>query len=75
MTRTDKIDFIKRVVADLGETQLGSKCGKYYALVDNGETIVAISFAGKYGYHATNIEEVSSRAINAIYKDLIQDFE
>lgn len=75
MTRINKIGFIKKIVAELGEIQLGNKCGKYYALVDNGNDVIAISFAGKYGYNTTKIEEVSPKAINDIYEDIKKDFE
>ena len=74
MSRTDRINFIKKIVAELGEIQLGNKCGKYYSLVDNGSGVIAISFAGKYGYETTKIEEVSTKSINAIYEDIKQDF-
>jgi len=45
----DKLQFIIDIVKDLGDVHLSSKCGKYYALVDNGDSVVALKFVGANG--------------------------
>lgn len=70
----EKLKFIIDIVRDLGQVQLSGKCGKYYALVDNGDSIVALYFVGKNGYDAIKIEKLKPHIIDAIYDDLYQDF-
>ena len=73
-TKKEQIAFIKKVLGEIKDTTLSSKCGKYYALVDNGLDVVALSFAGLYGYKTTKIEALSAEVINTIYEDLLVDF-
>lgn len=70
-----KREFINNLVKDLGSVTLSSACGKYYELVDNGDEIVALSFAGKYGYDTTSVSKLGTKAINTIYNDLREDFD
>lgn len=70
----EKLKFIIDIVRDLGQVQLSGKCGKYYALVDNGDSIVALYFVGKNGYDAIEIEKLKPHMIDVIYDDLYQDF-
>ena len=70
----DKLQFIIDIVRDCGDVQLDDSCGKYYALTDNGQSIMALSFVGRGGYNATPIEKLKPQVIDAIYNDLYQDF-
>ena len=70
----EKLKFIIDIVRDLGQVQLSGKCGKYYALVDNGDSIVALYFVGENGYDAIEIEKLKPHMIDVIYDDLYQDF-
>ena len=70
-----KREFINNLVKDLGSVKLSSACGKYSDLVDNGDEIVVISFAGKYGYNTTPVSKLGTKAINTIYNDLREDFD
>ena len=70
----DKLQFIIDIVKDLGQVQLSSKCGKYYALVDNGDSVVALYYLGRNGYDGVEIEKLKPQIIDAIYDDLYQDF-
>lgn len=69
----DKLKFITDIVRDCGDVQLDGSCGNYYALTENGESVVALSFV-KGGYKTTPIEKLKPKVIDAIYKDLYQDF-
>ena len=70
----DKVDFIKNTVKKLGNVKLSKACGKYYAMVDNGEETLALSFKGENGYDQTPIDNLSPQVIQAIYNDLYQNF-
>jgi len=70
----DKLEYITNLVKDLGNVILSSACGKYHNLVDNDTEVVAISFAGRYGYKMTNIEKLDAKIIDVIYEDLYNDF-
>lgn len=70
----DKLQFIIDIVKDVGDVQLGSKCGKYYALVDNGDSVVALKFVGANGYGTVALEKLKPQVIDAIYDDLYEDF-
>lgn len=74
MSRKDKINFIKRIATELGEVQLGGACGKYFSIVDNGTSVLALSFVGKYGYGSAVVDRLNGKTIDAIYGDLVQDF-
>ena len=74
MDRHGKIEYIRKLLAELGDVQLSSKCGKYYALVDNGFAVLAYSFAGKFGYKTSDIKHLPTKTIDAIYQDLRTDF-
>jgi len=69
-----KLSFINEVVRDCGSVQLSAACGKYYALTDNGKTIVALSFEGRNGYGTASLCKLPQKVIDAIYHDLYQDF-
>ena len=70
----EKLNYITNLVKDLGNVRLGKACGKYHELIDNDTDIIAISFAGKYGYEQTNIKDLDARTVNTIYDDLYKDF-
>ena len=71
----DKLKFITELVRDIQNVRLSEACGKYYDLVDNGDEIIAISFAGKYGYNTTPLKKLDSKTIDIIYNDLREDFD
>lgn len=70
----DKLQFITDIVKDLGQVQLSNKCGKYYALVDNGDYVVALKFVGANGYETVALEKLKPQIIDVIYNDLYEDF-
>ena len=70
----DKLQFIVDIVKDLGQVQLSNKCGKYYALVDNGDSVVALKFVGANGYGAVDLAKLKPQIIDVIYNDLYEDF-
>jgi hypothetical protein len=70
----DKLQFIIDTVKDLGQVQLSDKCGKYYALVDNGDSVVALKFVGANGYGTVALEKLKPQVLDAIYNDLYEDF-
>lgn len=70
----DKVEFITNIVKELGDILLTSKCGKYYAVVNNGKHVVALRFVGKNGYASSNIKMLQPKVIDLIYEDLYEDF-
>ena len=70
-----KLDFIRRIIFEIGFTHLSSRLGKYHTIVHNSDTIVVISLEGEYGYDLWNLEELDEDVINLIYEDLKTDFE
>lgn len=71
----DKLQFIIDIVKDLGDVPLSSKCGKYYALVYNGVSVVALKYIGANSYGTADLGKLSSQIINVIYDDLREDFK
>ena len=70
----DKLEFIIDIVKDLVNVPLSSKCGKYYALVYNGVSVVALKYIGAKGYGTVDLGKLSSQIINVIYDDFREDF-
>ena len=71
---SDKLQFIVDIVKELGDVGLSSACGEYFDLTYNGEDVIAISFAGKYGYNQTPVEKLNPELISTIYDDLYRDY-
>ena len=74
MSKREKINFIKRIVEEIGEVSLSSRCGDYFRLGYNGQNVLAFRFVGKYGYDTARVENLSEKNISAIYDDMIVDF-
>lgn len=70
----DKLQFIIDIVKGLVDVPLSSKCGKYYALVYNGVSVVALKYISAKGYGTAYLGKLSPRIINVIYDDLREDF-
>ena len=73
-TIKEKVEFITNIVKELGDILLTSKCGKYYAVVKSGESVVALKFVGMSGYSSSSIGKLKPKTIDLIYEDLYEDF-
>ena len=69
-----KTEFIKRVVRDVRFVLLGSQCGKYHALFENGNGDVAVSYFRGDKKLVTDLSKVSKKDIGIIERDLRKDF-
>ena len=69
-----KTEFIKRVVRDVRFVLLGSQCGKYHALFENGNGDVAVSYFEGDAKFVKNLSEVGKKDIGIIERDLRKDF-
>ena len=71
--RETKTDFIKRIVRDVRFVLLGSVCGKYHALFENGGNVVVSYFSGEHKF-VKDLDKVSKKDIGIIEMDLRKDF-
>ena len=72
--KENKTEFIKRVVRDVRFVLLGSQCGKYHALFENGNGEVAVSYFEGESKFVTELSKVSRKNIGIIERDLRKDF-
>lgn len=70
-----KIDFIKRVVKEIGFTYLSSKLGKYHSIMNVDNKIMVETLEGANNYGWKNLKSLNNNVINLIYEDLKLDFE
>ena len=74
MSRNRQIEKIKAIAQEVGYTLLSKACGEYYAIQDNGESVLVGKYVGAYGYAYEPIEQLKDKEVQKIYNDLITDF-
>ena len=74
MSKENKTEFIKRVVREVRFVLLGSSCGKYHALFENGNGEVTVSYFEGEGKFVKNLSKVGRKNIGIIERDLRRDF-
>ena len=69
------VEFITNVAMDCSQVSLDSSCGKYFNLLyDADDRIMVESFEKNDTYGFTNINDLSDKEIEKIYKSLLVDF-
>lgn len=71
-----KIEFIQKVVKEIGFALLSSQCKRYHGIYydANADKFNVIAFTRNGGKEILDLSNINSKAITAIYNDLMEDF-